>query len=83
VNESGFDVRRARSTRAGRVYLDFARFPISQISNRTPTTTTVRLLDARFIVIPSGAQDAAARAALQVVVELDASGRVVHQRFGN
>jgi membrane-bound metal-dependent hydrolase YbcI (DUF457 family) len=83
VSDTGPDVRRARATRAGIAYLDFARFPIAQISNRTPTTTTVRLLDARFIVIPSGAQDAAARAALQVVVELDASGRVVHQRFGN
>ena len=83
VNESGFDVRRARSTRAGLVYLDFARFPISQISNRTPTTTTVRLLDARFIVVPAGAQEAAARGGLMVVVELDASGRVVHERFGN
>jgi membrane-bound metal-dependent hydrolase YbcI (DUF457 family) len=83
VSQSGPDVRRARSTRAGLVYLDFARFPISQISSRTPMTTTVRLLDARFIVVPAGQQAAAARGSLMVVVELDASGRVVHQRFGN
>jgi membrane-bound metal-dependent hydrolase YbcI (DUF457 family) len=83
VNENGPDVRRARTTRAGLVYLDFARFPISQISNHTPTTTTVRLLDARFIVNPDGAHEAAARGGLMVIVELDASGRVVHQRFGN
>jgi membrane-bound metal-dependent hydrolase YbcI (DUF457 family) len=83
VNENGPDVRRARTTRAGLVYLDFARFPISQISNHTPTTTTVRLLDARFIVSPDGAHEAAARGGLMVIVELDASGRVVHQRFGN
>ena len=83
VNETGPDVRRARTTRAGLVYLDFARFPISQISNHTPTTTTVRLLDARFIVSPDGAHEAAARGGLMVIVELDASGRVVHQRFGN
>jgi hypothetical protein len=83
VSDTGPDVRRARSTRTGLVYLDFARFPIARISNDTATRTTVRLLDARFIVIPAGAESVAARAGLLVVVELDASGRVVHQRFGN
>ena len=83
VSATGPDVRRARATRAGHVYLDFARFPIAQISSRTRTTTTVRLLDARFIVVPPGAEDAAARGGLLVVVTIDASGQVVHQRFGN
>jgi hypothetical protein len=45
--------------------------------------TTVRLLDARFLMMPVGVGDASTSARLSVVVTFDESGRVVEQRFGN
>jgi membrane-bound metal-dependent hydrolase YbcI (DUF457 family) len=83
VSDSGPDVRRVRSTRPGRVYLDFARFPIAKISARTATLTTVRLLDARFVAMPTFGENDTANARLSVVVTFDESGRIVEQRFGN
>jgi membrane-bound metal-dependent hydrolase YbcI (DUF457 family) len=83
ASDTGPDVLRLHNTRPGRVYLDFARFPIARISARTPTLTTVRLFDARFIVMPSDARDVATGARLSVVVTFDASGRIVEERFGN
>ncbi len=83
VSDSGPDVWRVRSTRLGRVYLDFARFPIARISARTPTLTTVRLLDARFVAMPTFGENDTANARLSVVVTFDESGRIVEQRFGN
>jgi len=65
------------------VYFDFARFPIARISTPTPVLTTVRLLDARFLMMPVGVGDASTSARLSVVVTFDESGRVVEQRFGN
>ena len=82
-SESGADVVRARTTRAGRVYFDFARFPIAKVSTHAPALTTVRLLDARFLMMPAGIGDASTSARLSVVVTFDESGRVVDQRFGN
>jgi membrane-bound metal-dependent hydrolase YbcI (DUF457 family) len=82
-NENSPDVLRVRQTRAGTVYFNFARFPIAHVSKSTPTLTTVRLFDARFIAMLSTREDAATNARLSVVVTLDESGRVVHQRFGD
>jgi hypothetical protein len=65
------------------VYFDFARFPIAKVSAPTPALTTVRLLDARFLVMPARIGDASTSARLSVVVTFDGSGRVVDQRFGN
>jgi hypothetical protein len=82
-SDSGPAVLRARTTRTGRVYFDFARFPIAQISHPTSTLTTVRLLDARFVAMGSGTEDGATSARLSVVVTFDRSGRIVDPRFGN
>ncbi|MFL6278536.1 MAG: metal-dependent hydrolase [Vicinamibacterales bacterium] len=82
-NDSGPDVLRARTTRTGRLYFDFARFPIVQISHPAATLTTVRLLDARFVALRSGSDAASTTAPLSVVVTFDESGRIVDQRFGN
>ena len=83
ASDRGVDVLRARTTRAGRVYFDFARFPIAKVSAPTPALTTVRLLDARFLMMPAGVGDASTSARLSVVVTFDESGRLVDQRFGN
>jgi len=83
VNETGPDIQRVRTTRPGRVYFDFARFPIARVSTPTPALTTIRLLDARFIGMPFDSPDHRGGARLSVVVTLDASGRVVEERFGN
>jgi membrane-bound metal-dependent hydrolase YbcI (DUF457 family) len=77
------DVLRVRATRPGRVYLDFARFPIAQVVQRAGTLTTLRLLDARFVAMRSLGQDRATSARLSVVVTFDESGRIVEQRLGN
>ena len=82
-SDSGPDVVRVRATPPGRVYLDFARFPIAQVVQRAGTLTTVRLLDARFVAMRSLGQDAASTARLSVVVTFDESGRIVDQRHGN
>lgn len=83
ATDSSAEVLRARTTRAGRVYLDFARFPIAVVKTRTANVTAVRLLDARFVGLPWRAADAGARSPLSVLIELDASGRIVQQRLGN
>ena len=83
VSDSGADLFRARTTRAGLVYLDFARFPIARITAPGAALTTVRLFDARFVLMPLGAEDPATSARLSVVVTFDGSGRVVDERFGN
>ncbi len=83
TSETGPDVLRVRGTRPGRVYLDFARFPIAKTSARTATLTTVRLLDARFVAMPTFGANETANARLSVVVTFDESGRIVDQRFGN
>jgi membrane-bound metal-dependent hydrolase YbcI (DUF457 family) len=51
---AGPDVARARATRAGEVYFDFARFPIARVTSRSGEVTEVRLFDARFIGLPPG-----------------------------
>ncbi len=83
VTDSGSEVHRVRTIRPGRVYLDFARFPIAQVSAHTDTRTTVRLFDARFVAVPSFRQDGATNARLSVVVTFDESGRILEERFGN
>lgn len=52
TSDTGSEVARARQTRAGQVYFDFARFPIARVTAGSPATT-VRLLDARFIGLPA------------------------------
>ena len=76
------EVERLRATRPGRVFLDFARFPLAELLARTPSLTTVRLFDARFAMTPSGSRGVPASARLSVVVTVDASGRIVDQHFG-
>ena len=83
VSDSGPDLFRARTTRAGLVFLDFARFPVARITAPGRALTTVRLFDARFVMMPSGAEDIATSARLSVVVTFDGSGRIVDERFGN
>jgi membrane-bound metal-dependent hydrolase YbcI (DUF457 family) len=81
ASDSGPDVARARASRAGRVYFDFARFPIAQVSVNT-AFTTVRLLDARFIMMPLASGNST-NARLSVTITFDESGRTVEERFGN
>jgi len=71
------DAERVRPTRPGRVYLDFARFPIAELMGRSPSLTTVRLSDARFVVMPVNIRGVAASARLSVIITVDASGRIV------
>lgn len=52
TSDTGSDVARARQTRAGQVYFDFARFPIARVA-AGPQSSTVRLFDARFIGLPA------------------------------
>jgi hypothetical protein len=59
------------------VYLDFARFPIAELMGRSPSLTTVRLSDARFVVMPVSIRGLAASAPLSVVITVDGSGRIV------
>ena len=54
MSDSGPDLFRARTTRAGLVFLDFARFPIARISPQSPALTTVRVFDARFVMMAPG-----------------------------
>jgi hypothetical protein len=69
--ETGTAVERARITREGRVYFDFARFPIIETLSRTETRSTVRLSDARFVaLLPSGGHPPAASGRLSIVVTL-------------
>jgi len=83
ASDSGPDLFRARTTRAGLVYLDFARFPIARITAPGAALTTVRLFDARFVMMSPGSEDPATSAPLSVVVTFDGSGRIVDQRLGN
>lgn len=76
TSDAGPDVARVRDTRAGQVYFDFARFPIARVIARTPSTT-VRLLDARFIGLPSNASLAEMSTSLSIRVTVDRSGRAV------
>ena len=76
------NAERVRPTRPGRVYLDFARFPIAELMARTPSLTTVRLSDARFVVMPVNVRGLSASARLSVIITVDGAGRVVEQRFG-
>jgi membrane-bound metal-dependent hydrolase YbcI (DUF457 family) len=72
-------VDRVRATRPARVYLDFARFPLAELLARTPSLTTVRLSDARFVMMPLNDRGVSASAPLSVVVTVDASGRIVER----
>ena len=81
ASDSG-DLERIRETRPARVFLDFARFPRAQLVARTPLLTTVRLSDARFVLMPLNDRGASASARLSVVVTVDGAGRIVEQRFG-
>jgi membrane-bound metal-dependent hydrolase YbcI (DUF457 family) len=83
ASDSGPDVVHAGTTRTGRLYFDFARFPIAQISHPTATLTSVRLLDARFLAMAPGGDDVASNARLSVVVTFDRAGRIVEEGFGN
>ena len=83
TNETGADVVRARASRAGRVYFDFARFPVAQVSTHTGALTSVRLFDARFIMMPLASGDGTTNARLSVTITFDESGRTVGERFGN
>jgi membrane-bound metal-dependent hydrolase YbcI (DUF457 family) len=82
ASDSGGDVEHARASRAGRVYFDFARFPVAQVSANT-AFTSVRLLDARFIMMPLATGNSTTNARLSVTITFDASGRTVEERFGN
>jgi membrane-bound metal-dependent hydrolase YbcI (DUF457 family) len=74
TSDAGPEITRVRATRAGRVYYDFARFPIARVVSRTPAAT-VRLLDARFIGLPSNDALGDLRAGLTLTVTVDPSSR--------
>jgi membrane-bound metal-dependent hydrolase YbcI (DUF457 family) len=82
VSDTGADVVHARVSRAGRIYFDFARFPVAQVSAHTGTFTSVRLLDARFMMMPLASGNAT-NARLSVTITFDESGRTVEEHFGN
>jgi membrane-bound metal-dependent hydrolase YbcI (DUF457 family) len=69
TSDAGPDVQRARATRAGAVYLDFARFPIARVTSAGPPTT-VRLFDARFVGLPPNDDLTSVRTNLSVAVTL-------------
>jgi membrane-bound metal-dependent hydrolase YbcI (DUF457 family) len=69
TSDSGPEVARARSTRAGQVYFDFARFPIARVT-RTPAAA-VRLYDARFVGLPADGSLPALSASLSIRIALD------------
>jgi membrane-bound metal-dependent hydrolase YbcI (DUF457 family) len=77
TSDTGPAVARVRATRAGRVYFDFARFPIARVTARTPAGTTVRLLDARFIGLPANDELAGMRAGLAFTVTVDRAAGAV------
>jgi LexA-binding, inner membrane-associated putative hydrolase len=81
TSDTGPEIAGARGTRAGLVYLDFARFPLARIAAQSPTTT-VRLFDARFIGLPTDTHTAALPTHLSVAITLDGSGRTLDQRMG-
>jgi membrane-bound metal-dependent hydrolase YbcI (DUF457 family) len=74
TSDAGPDVARARQTRAGQVYFDFARFPIARVA-AGPQQTTVRLLDARFVGLPSNDALADMSTSLSIRVTLAAPDR--------
>jgi inner membrane protein len=82
ASDTGADVVRARASRAGQVYFDFARFPVAQVSVHAGTFTSVRLLDARFMMMPLASGNTR-NARLSVTITFDESGRTVEERFGN
>jgi membrane-bound metal-dependent hydrolase YbcI (DUF457 family) len=83
MSDDGPEVERARASRAGRVYFDFARLPVAQVSAVTVPFTRVRLFDARFVMMPLASGDGATNARLSVTITFDESGRTVDERFGN
>jgi hypothetical protein len=74
TSDPGADVARARQTRAGQVYFDFARFPIARVTAAT-SATTVRLFDARFIGLPANEALADMSTSLSIRITLGASDR--------
>jgi membrane-bound metal-dependent hydrolase YbcI (DUF457 family) len=70
TTDQGPDVDRARATRAGQVYFDFARFPIARVAP-PPGPPAVRLYDARFIGLPADGDLARVRTGLAVTIALD------------
>jgi len=83
MSDDGPGVERAAASRAGRVYFDFARFAVAQVSAATGPFTRVRLFDARFVMMPLASGDGATNARLSVTITFDESGRTVDERFGN
>jgi hypothetical protein len=67
TTDTGPEVARARATRAGQVYFDFARFPIARVA---PAADTVHLFDARFIGLPPGNDLSGVRTGLSLTVAL-------------
>jgi hypothetical protein len=82
ASDAGPDVMRAQTSGGGRIYLDFARFPLARIASRTGTTAAVRLLDARFIGLPSTTDTGALPGTLSVTITVDATRGVIQERFG-
>ena len=73
--DTGPEVARTRATRAGQVYFDFARFPITRVAARSPIGATVRLLDARFVGTPLDTRTEALPSTLSLFVTVAPGGR--------
>jgi hypothetical protein len=76
TSDASPEVAGARQTRAGHVYFDFARFPIARVT-AGPQATTVRLLDARFVGLPSNDALAGMSTSLSIRVTLAPPDRAV------
>ncbi|HXE79187.1 MAG TPA: metal-dependent hydrolase [Vicinamibacterales bacterium] len=83
-SDSGPLIARARATTAGRVFLDFARFPAARIVQTSPDEVVVRIADVRFVGTPIGWDpDARPRGFFVLNVVLDRDGSVLAERLGD
>lgn len=80
ASDTGPEVSRARETHDARVYLDFARFPLARLAGRSGTSTTVRLLDARFVGLPSSPDTGRLPGTLTLDIAVDTSARATEPR---
>jgi hypothetical protein len=83
-SEGGPLVARARATATGRVFLDFARFPVARVVQRGPDETVVRIADVRFVGHPlDWDPDARPRGFFVMNVVVGPGGAVLAERLGD
>lgn len=73
----------AKGSFLGRVYLDWARFPLLEVErNQKDGSSEVRFQDLRFSYDPMGRNDSGSDRPLRATVVVDKNLKVVQQRFG-